>query len=86
MECKCYRWISVFHVNFVFQSLESIKSSIKQESLGDGGNGTAVCSEDEKLELCNKLYRLIFQVVLLFENYVKLMEIFRSVTSSPQVN
>ncbi|KAK3100413.1 hypothetical protein FSP39_019611 [Pinctada imbricata] len=67
------------------QSLESIKSSIKQESLGDGGNGTAVCSEDEKLELCNKLYRLIFQLVLLFENYVKLMEIFRSVTSSPQI-
>lgn len=29
------------------QSLERIKSSIKQESLGDGGQGTAVCSTDQ---------------------------------------
>ncbi|XP_061189012.1 protein furry-like [Saccostrea echinata] len=67
------------------QSLEVIKSSIKQESLGDGGQGTAVCSTDQKLELCTKLYRVIFQLVSLFENYVKLMDTFRSVTSSPQI-
>ena len=33
--------------NVYLQSLEVIKSSIKQESLGDGGQGTAVCSTDQ---------------------------------------
>ncbi|XP_048776244.2 protein furry homolog-like isoform X2 [Ostrea edulis] len=67
------------------QSLEVIKSSIKQESLGDGGQGTSICSTDQKLELCTKLYRVIFQLVSMFENFVKLMDTFRSVTSSPQI-
>lgn len=67
------------------QSLEVIKSSIKQESLGDGGQGTAVCSTDQKLDLCTKMYRVIFQLVSLFENFVKLMDTFRSVTTSPQI-
>ncbi|XP_078324716.1 protein furry-like isoform X6 [Crassostrea virginica] len=67
------------------QSLEVIKSSIKQESLGDGGQGTAVCSTDQKMDLCTKLYRVIFQLVSLFENFVKLMDTFRSVTTSPQI-
>ncbi|XP_021378295.1 protein furry-like isoform X2 [Mizuhopecten yessoensis] len=67
------------------QSLESIKSSIKQQSLGDGGNSVVGCSEEQKLDLCRKLYRLIFQLVQLFENYIKLMEVFTSVRASPQV-
>ena len=67
------------------QSLELIKSTIKQQSLGDGGNSTAVCNEEQKLDLCRRLYRLIFQLILLFENFVKLMDIFRSLGGSPQV-
>ncbi|KAL3879804.1 hypothetical protein ACJMK2_032086 [Sinanodonta woodiana] len=54
------------------QCLESIKSSIKQQSLGDGGTSPP-------------LYSLVFQLVLLFENYLKLLDVFCSVRSSPQV-
>jgi hypothetical protein len=39
----------------------------------------------QKLDLCRRLYRLIFQLILLFENFVKLMDIFRSLGGSPQV-
>ncbi|XP_063413170.1 protein furry-like isoform X1 [Mytilus trossulus] len=68
------------------QSLELIKSTIKQQSLGDGGTSTAVSNEEQKLDLCRRLYSLIFQLILLFENYVKLMDIFRSLEGSPQVS
>ena len=34
--CSCY-----------LKSLELIKSTIKQQSLGDGGNSTAVCNEEQ---------------------------------------
>ena len=39
----------------------------------------------QKVEVCRRLYRLIFQLVLLFESYLKLLEVFRSVTTFPQV-
>lgn len=68
------------------QSLEGIKVSIKQQSLGDGGSFPVQCSDEEKLDLCQKLYKLIFQLVMLFESYIKLLECFRMVQTATQVN
>nr|AOV18883.1 furry [Lymnaea stagnalis] len=67
------------------QSLESLKSSIKQQSLGDGGS-YILAGEEQQMELCQKLYKLIFQLVLLFESYLKLLDVFQMVTASPQVS
>ncbi|XP_012945432.1 protein furry homolog isoform X2 [Aplysia californica] len=67
------------------QSLESLKSSIKQQSLGDGGS-FIFCGEEQQVELCHRLYKLLFQLVLLFESYLKLLDAFHLVTASPQVN
>ncbi|KAK6976868.1 protein furry, partial [Biomphalaria glabrata] len=67
------------------QSLETLKSSIKQQSLGDGGS-YIMAGEEQQLELCQKLYKLIFQLVLLFESYLKLLDVFQMVTASPQVS
>ena len=39
----------------------------------------------QKLDLCRKLYRLLFQLFLLFENYLKLLDKFDNIQSSPQV-
>ncbi|GFR96359.1 furry [Elysia marginata] len=66
------------------QSLESLKSCIKQQSLGDGGSYD-LCGEEKKLALCRCLYKLLFQLVLLFESYLKLLDAFQMVTASPQV-
>ncbi|XP_059157209.1 protein furry homolog isoform X2 [Physella acuta] len=66
------------------QSLEGLKCSIKQQSLGDGGS--YLMAGEEQLELCQKLYKLIFQLVLLFESYLKLLDMFQLVTASPQVS
>lgn len=35
--------------------------------------------------MCRKLYKLIFQLILLFESYLKLLEVFHTVTTFPQV-
>ncbi|XP_048243647.1 protein furry-like isoform X3 [Haliotis rufescens] len=67
------------------QSLEALKSSIKQQSLGDGGGTALLCGEEQKVNLCRRLYKLVFGLVLLFESYLKLLEVFHSVTQSPQV-
>ncbi|KAK3798079.1 hypothetical protein RRG08_034635 [Elysia crispata] len=66
------------------QSLESLKSCIKQQSLGDGGSYD-LCGEEKKLALCRCLYKLLFQLVLLFESYLKLLDAFQMVTASPQI-
>ncbi|XP_070197468.1 protein furry-like isoform X3 [Littorina saxatilis] len=67
------------------QSLESLKSTIKQQSLGDGGTITLL-ADDQKLDVCRRLYKLVFQLVLLFESYLKLLEVFfHSVTALPNV-
>ncbi|XP_025086109.1 protein furry homolog isoform X4 [Pomacea canaliculata] len=66
------------------QGLEVLKSTIKQQSLGDGGT-VPLLGEDQKLEVCRKLYKLIFQLILLFESYLKLLEVFHTVTTFPQV-
>ncbi|XP_052278154.1 protein furry-like isoform X3 [Dreissena polymorpha] len=68
------------------QSLESIKSCIKQQSLGDGGSLPVACSDEQKLDLCQKLYKLIFQLVQLFESYIKLLDCLTQVKSDTQVN
>ncbi|XP_060599761.1 protein furry homolog [Ruditapes philippinarum] len=68
------------------QSLEEIKVSIKQQSLGDGGSFPIQCSEEQKLDLCQKLYKLIFQLVMLFESYIKLLDCFKLVQTASQVN
>ena len=39
------------HLFDIFQSLEFIKSSIKQQSLADGGSYPAACSEEQVLLL-----------------------------------
>ncbi|BFZ15206.1 hypothetical protein BsWGS_18245 [Bradybaena similaris] len=67
------------------QSLETLKSSIKQQSLGDGGS-YVLGGEEQQMELCQRLYKLIFQLVLLFESYLKLLDIFQMVSALPQVN
>ncbi|GFN79511.1 protein furry homolog isoform x3, partial [Plakobranchus ocellatus] len=67
------------------QSLESLKSCIKQQSLGDGGS-YVLCGEEQKLALCRCLYKLLFQLVLLFESYLKLLDVFQIVIASPQVS
>ncbi|KAL4229824.1 hypothetical protein ACF0H5_010216 [Mactra antiquata] len=67
-------------------SLEGIKSSIKQQSLKDGGSFPVTCSDEQKLDLCQKLYKLIFQLVMLFESYTKLLDCFRIVQSASQIN
>uniref|UniRef100_A0A0B7AGE7 Protein furry C-terminal domain-containing protein n=1 Tax=Arion vulgaris TaxID=1028688 RepID=A0A0B7AGE7_9EUPU len=67
------------------QSLEILKSSIKQQSLGDGGS-YILGGEEQQLELCQRLYKLIFQLVLLFESYLKLLDVFQMVVALPQVN
>ncbi|XP_041356858.1 protein furry-like isoform X3 [Gigantopelta aegis] len=67
------------------ESLERLKSSIKHQSLSDGGSATLLAGEEQKVDLCRKLYKLVFQLVLLFESYLKLLEVFHTVTSSPQV-
>ncbi|XP_076468272.1 protein furry-like isoform X4 [Babylonia areolata] len=66
------------------QSLELLKSTIKQQSLGDGGT-MPLLADDQKLDVCRRLYKLIFQLVLLFESYLKLLEVFQTVTSFAQV-
>ena len=40
----------------------------------------------QKLALCRCLYKLLFQLVLLFESYLKLLDAFQMVTASPQVS
>ncbi|KAL8598756.1 hypothetical protein ACOMHN_033320 [Nucella lapillus] len=66
------------------QSLEVLKSTIKQQSLGDGGT-MPLLADDQKLDVCRRLYKLIFQLVLLYESYLKLLEVFHSVTTFAQV-
>ncbi|KAK6173600.1 hypothetical protein SNE40_017021 [Patella caerulea] len=66
------------------QSLESLKSNIKQQSLFDGVT-MSTSGDEQKVDLCRKLYKLIFQLVQFFESYLKLLEVFRSVTRTPQV-
>ncbi|XP_053400043.1 protein furry-like isoform X2 [Mercenaria mercenaria] len=68
------------------QSLEEIKVSIKQQSLGDGGSFPIKCSDEQKLDLCQKLYKLIFQLVMLFESFIKLLDCFKLVQTASQVN
>ena len=39
----------------------------------------------QKLDLCHKLYKVIFQLVMFFESYIKLLECFKYVQSTTQV-
>ncbi|XP_052797247.1 protein furry-like isoform X3 [Mya arenaria] len=67
-------------------SLDHIKSSIKQQSLGDGSCFPITCTDEQKLDLCQRVYKLIFQLVLLFESFIKLLDCFDLVKTNTQVN
>ncbi|CAH1777850.1 unnamed protein product [Owenia fusiformis] len=60
--------------------LENIKSSVKSQSLGQ--NVSNFCGEEQKIEQCRCLYKLQFQLLLLFESFAKLVKLLE-VTAKP---
>ncbi|XP_078684764.1 protein furry homolog-like isoform X1 [Branchiostoma floridae x Branchiostoma belcheri] len=64
------------------ECLDKIKESLKRQSLGEeaGGNG-----EQQQIELCRHLYKLHFQLLLLFQSYSKLVKLLSTAANAPQV-
>ncbi|UJR37705.1 hypothetical protein I4U23_030400, partial [Adineta vaga] len=65
--------------------LDSIKSNLKLQSLGERGYDTFV-SNEQKIHMCKHLYNLFFQVITLAESYSKLISNLLSVARDPLMN
>lgn len=65
------------------QCLSEMKSIIKQESIGEVPDPN--CCEKKKGEMCRHLYKLIFQLMLLFESFTKVNDIFQNLNISSEV-
>ncbi|GAB1608168.1 protein furry-like isoform X4, partial [Argonauta hians] len=66
------------------QCLETMKSMAYMEPLNEGAASRNCSLDDQKGEMCRQLYKLLFQLVLLFESFIKVIDIFQNLTLTGQ--
>ncbi|XP_014783664.1 protein furry, partial [Octopus bimaculoides] len=69
------------------QCLETMKSMAFLEPLNEGAASAEARNssiDDQKGEMCRQLYKLLFQLVLLFESFIKVVDIFQNLTLTGQ--